>query len=213
MENLFSYFLICLLLVISPGPNTFLIFNTASSVGKYDAFLKIFGLVSATYLHGLLSLFGISLIILNSPFLFNILKYIGAAYLFYLGVKFIISLLKKKEISTTTEDKVVTKKSILSSFNEGFLTQILNPKVSMFYIAAFPQFINFSDSNHYLKGIVLITIHALTIMTWFVFMTLSIKLFTKKSGDERLTKAVSLISGVFLIYFSFLLITQPLPSY
>ncbi|RZF55661.1 LysE family translocator [Acinetobacter halotolerans] len=212
MENLFSYFLICLLLVISPGPNTFLIFNTASSVGKYDSFLKIFGLVSATYLHGLLSLFGISLIILNSPFLFNILKYIGAAYLLYLGVKFITSLLKRKE-ANSTESKVIAKKSALSSFNEGFLTQILNPKVSMFYIAAFPQFINFVDSNHYLKGIVLITIHALTIMTWFVFMTLSIKLFTNKSGDNKFTKVVSLISGVFLIYFSFLLITQPLPSY
>ncbi len=83
----------------------------------------------------------------------------------------------------------------------------------MFYIAAFPQLINFVDSNHYLRGIVLITIHALTIMTWFVFMTLSIKLFTNKSGDNKFTKVVSLISGVFLIYFSFLLITQPLPSY
>ncbi|MFT4020841.1 MAG: LysE family translocator [Acinetobacter sp.] len=210
MGHLFAYFLICLLLVVSPGPNTFLVFNTASSLGKYDAFLKIFGLVSATYIHGLLSLFGISLIILNSPFLFALLKYLGAAYLFYLGIKFMLSLLKKKTKNITVT-KAVTKKSVLASFNEGFLTQILNPKVSMFYIAAFPQFINFSDTHHYLKGIVLITIHALTITAWFVFMTLSIKLFTRKAGDERVANVISLVSGVFLIYFSFLLFMQPLP--
>jgi len=212
MSELFSYFLICLLLVISPGPNTFLVFNTASSIGKHDAFLKIFGLVSATYMHGLLSLFGISLILLSSPILFSLLKYIGAAYLFYLGVKFIISLFKKN-VDKKQKSESVKKKTVLSSFNEGFLTQILNPKVSMFYIAAFPQFINFSDTSHFFKGFILITIHALTIMLWFSFMTIFIKLFTRGSGGNNLKKGISLVSGIFLIYFSFLLIMQPIPHY
>ena len=83
-SSIYSYIFICLILVISPGPNTFLVFSTASNIGKSDTLLKILGLLSATYIHGLLSLFGISLLILRSEKLFFSVKIIGALYLLYL---------------------------------------------------------------------------------------------------------------------------------
>ncbi|WP_343598008.1 LysE family translocator [Acinetobacter sp.] len=208
MEHLYSFITICIVLVISPGPNTFLIFNTAASIGKIDAITKILGLITATYIHGLLSLFGISLIILKSFLLFNIVKLIGASYLLYLGIRFIRSIfITNNEIIRPS----ILKKTIYKNFQEGFLTQILNPKVSMFYLAAFPQFINFKNKDYIDDGLILISVHAITIVIWFVFMTFFIGIFLRKKGDLKLMKSITLMSGLFLMYFSFLLVMQPLP--
>ncbi|MFB2538467.1 MULTISPECIES: LysE family translocator [unclassified Acinetobacter] len=209
MENIVAYILLCLVLVISPGPNTFLIFSTASHVGKHDALLKIFGLVTATYIHGLLSLFGVSLILLKSPLLFNAIKILGALYLCYLGLKFLWQAWRNENKKSNTDNQVI-KLTHIKSFMAGFITQILNPKVSIFYIAAFPQFINFHSSSHYINGLALISIHALTIATWFTVMTLCINQFSRPDKDSRWARVMLAISGILLIYFSVLLGLQPL---
>lgn len=208
IENLIPYILLCLVLVVSPGPNTFLIFSTASSIGKQDALLKIFGLVMATYCHGLLSLFGISLLLLKSPILFNAIKILGALYLLYLGAKFIWQAWNFSSKETVIAK--VEKLSAMKSFSTGFITQILNPKVSIFYLSAFPQFIDFNSENHYLSGIILISIHALTIATWFTLMTFFVSKFNIANG--KLSQAIMAISGILLIYFAVLLGMQPLPT-
>ncbi|NEN76366.1 LysE family translocator [Pelistega sp. NLN82] len=210
IDNLIPYILLCLVLVISPGPNTFLIFSTASSAGKNDALLKILGLVIATYCHGFLSLFGISLIVLKSPILFNTIKILGALYLFYLGAKFIWQAwFFSKKAPTIAK---VKKLSVIKNFSAGFITQILNPKVSTFYIAAFPQFINFNSPHYYLSGTILISIHVLTIAIWFTVMTFFVHKFTLNKGSGNLSRVTIAISGILLVYFAILLGLQPLPS-
>ncbi|WEV49073.1 LysE family translocator [Acinetobacter sp. ESL0695] len=209
---LLKYIVICFILVVSPGPNTFLIFSTASYLGKRESLLKILGLVVATYIHGLLSLFGISLILLKSYNLFMMIKVFGALYLFYLGIKFIVQGIKIKN-KQVLQLSNVKKTNNLHSFKEGFLTQILNPKVSMFYIAAFPQFIHFSQGQYHLQGIVLITIHALMITSWFILMTIFIKKFTIILNNQKYSKILMYVSGSCLIYFSILLYLQPIPEF
>ena len=90
MDEILTFTLIALLLVVSPGPNGVLIIKTATAQGKTAALMNIMGLTSATFFHGAFSIFGLSALLLQSAELFFIVKVLGAAYLFYIGVKAII---------------------------------------------------------------------------------------------------------------------------
>lgn len=161
------------LLVVSPGPNGLLIAKTVSKGNINKANANIVGFVAAFYLHGTFSMLGISAILLQSAEAFFVFKIIGAAYLFYIGVKSLLSAFKTRgHIITTTvnqSEKVPTRGVSAGDFLEGFLTNGLNPKVSLFYLAAFPQFIGSNDSI-VLWSLLLITVHATMNMIWFRFL-------------------------------------------
>jgi len=209
MNDMLTFFFVASLLVISPGPNGILIFKTASSYGRRASLANILGLTTATFFHGALSIFGLSALFLKSDDLFMVVKISGAAYLFYIGIKSIYQSYKGQHIPEQQDNndytKIETHKIHYWSFYaEGFLTQILNPKVSMFYLAAFPQFISFSGS-YYANAFTLVTIHAGTIFFWFIGITCAINKIKNKSRPSS-GKWIQRISGTAMIYFSILLI-------
>ncbi|MGH1373106.1 MAG: LysE family translocator [Cellvibrionaceae bacterium] len=212
MSELITFTLIAALLVISPGPNSVLIIKTASSHGKYPALINILGLTSATFFHGFFSIFGISALLLQSAEMFFIIKMIGAAYLFYIGVKALIESFKKPETRrdsfNRTDSLKETKTTTLRAFFfEGFITQLLNPKVSLFYLAAFPQFTT-PDSFSPAGSLLLVSIHAVIIALWFVAMTFAIDKMKARSSQSRVGVWVQRLSGSVMIYFSSLIVTQ-----
>lgn len=93
------------------------------------------------------------------------------------------------------------------NYFEGFLTQILNSKVSLFYLAAFPQFVDFEHSNHW-DAFLLVFVHALTIFLWFLF--LSFFLLKLKSLTKNRTFGIWMqrFSGSLLVYFGALVATK-----
>ena len=139
--TLLSFTFIASLLVMSPGPNGVLIAKTVPTSGKAQGFANVVGMGAAFYVHGALSILGISLILVQSAQAFFIVKMLGAAYLCWIGFK---SLRDAWRGTTVTQDIQPARKrrTLVKAFVEGFLTNALNPKVSMFYLAAFPQFIN-----------------------------------------------------------------------
>ena len=207
MNDILAFSLISLLLVISPGPNGVLILKTASSQGTRASVLNIFGLTTATFFHGALSIFGFSALLMQSAELFFIIKILGAGYLFYIGVKAIISSYKRTSSDTDTNKKINAKKNGVGYFNEGFITQILNPKVSMFYLAAFPQFIS-PDNFSYFNAFSLVSIHASIIFMWFVGVTLAIDKIKSSAKNTKMGNWVQRLSGTAMIYFSSLVLTQ-----
>ncbi len=215
MNELVAFTLIALLLVISPGPNGVLILKTVSSHGKSSSVANVFGLTSATFLHGAFSIFGLSALLLQSAELFLAVKIIGAAYLFYIGLKAIKGSFTAHQTddltnSSTTNDSATNKKekrSFLYFFSEGFLTQLLNPKVSMFYLAAFPQFISF-DAINYLEAFSLVAIHAGIIFFWFMGMTQVVGRIKKMASESNIGRWVQRTSGSILVYFGGMLLTQ-----
>ncbi len=210
MNDISTFTLIALLLVVSPGPNGVLILKTVSAHGKQQGVLNILGLTSATFIHGALSIFGLSALILHSAELFLVVKIIGAAYLFYLGAKTIIASFKRVQPSSPGYSRV-TQKSISKStayfYSEGFLTQLLNPKVSMFYVAAFPQFITFGEAS-YLDAFTLVAIHASIIFFWFLGVTQLVDKIKTLSKESRIGRWVQRASGALLVYFGGLLLSQ-----
>jgi len=224
MNEILAFSLVALLLVISPGPNGVLILKTLSKNPKSNALINLMGIFCATFVHGALSIFGLSAIVLQSAELFMIIKLLGAAYLFYIGIKALYSSFKSKRQNILQQNEMeqevellkgknlkpkLQKRHFLNCFNEGFLTQLLNPKVSMFYLAAFPQFIGF-DNEHISTAFLFVAIHAVLIVWWFtslIFLVDKLKGLQQKK-DSWLNLWVQRISGVVMIYFGILVISQ-----
>lgn len=130
-----------LLAVMSPGPDFAMVLRNSLVYSRRTGVLAAVGLACGIALHVTYSLLGIGLIISQSVLLFNIIKLLGAGYLIYIGVK---SLMSKKNGQKDTIDLDVAKKdlSVLSAIRLGFLTNALNPKATLFFLALFTQVIN-----------------------------------------------------------------------
>ncbi len=206
LDTITTFAIISFLLVISPGPNGVLFLKTVPTYGKRSGMLNLFGIFSATYVHGALSFFGLSAIILSSATLFMIIKITGAIYLAFLGIKALLSALKsdKKSIEKkqTSKVKKSKKRSAATSFVEGFLTQILNPKVSMFYLAAFPQLIDFQNAA--LTDIfLLVSIHAFSLFIWFTAFIILLGKSKKVFESSYIQRFVQSFTGTVFLYFSY----------
>lgn len=205
IDIILTFATISLLLVISPGPNGVLILKTVPLHGKTSALNNVLGIFTATYLHGILSFFGLSAIILSSAELFMIIKILGALYLLFLGIKSFYSIIKKEEEIKEVLQKEIKKKKKRShalSFMEGFLTQILNPKVSMFYLAAFPQLIDFKNAA-FMDIFLLTSIHATTMLVWFTLFILLLGKSSKAFESKTIKNIIQGLTGTVFLYFSY----------
>ena len=136
IETLFSFSLATAVLAISPGPDNIFVLTQSIVNGKKYGFATVFGLMTGCIIHTTLVAFGVSAIINNHENLFFLLKVLGASYLLFLAYKVSQS---DAEITFSTEN--IQKKSIRQLFKTGFLMNVLNPKVTIFFLAFFPQFL------------------------------------------------------------------------
>ncbi len=204
ITQILAFTVVALLLVVSPGPNGLLIAKTVPVSGRAAGFANVAGFVTAFYVHGVLSVLGISVLLTKSEELFFVVKLVGALYLMWVGVKALMSAFQVQQGQEITIRK--SKRTFVKAYIEGFLTNVLNPKVSMFYLAAFPQFIPMGN-DAILFGFMLVSIHALMNMFWFTGMVLlisKVSMFTKKYVFQRLLKSVT---GIIFIGFGAKLLT------
>lgn len=139
IEILFSFVFATSLLAISPGPDNIFVLTQSIVNGKKYGLATVIGLMSGCVIHTTLVAFGVSAIIKNNESIFFIIKLLGAIYLLYLAFQVFKS---KAEIMISTDN--VEKKTTLQLFKTGFLMNVLNPKVTIFFLAFFPRFL-FSD--------------------------------------------------------------------
>ncbi|TVZ41578.1 threonine/homoserine/homoserine lactone efflux protein [Alteromonadaceae bacterium 2753L.S.0a.02] len=199
ISQIITFTLIAALLVISPGPNSLLIVKNVSYSGKKAGFANIAGFVAAFYLHGAFSIFGISVLLTQSAQAFSIVKLLGAIYLCWVGLKALWSAWFSKR-PTQVLSAQTTKKALINSFTEGFLTNALNPKVSLFYLAIFPQFIPISGSLA--NAFILVFIHTLINITWFSGMVFVVARLKNLSGTDLYKRVLNTAIGVMFLGFS-----------
>lgn len=200
MIEIISFMTVTTLLVISPGPNGVLITKTVPLSGKSAGFSNIAGFVVAFYLHGSLSILGISVLLVQSADAFFIFKMVGAAYLCWVGVKSLWAALQNQQsISDVPPMKSEKEQPKIKSFLEGFLTNALNPKVSMFYLAAFPQFM--PDSGGISIAYFLVFLHAVIAVVWFSAMVFLLSRFTSLATKSNFSRWLKSITGIVFIGF------------
>ena len=126
-----------LILNITPGPDLLYIISRSAVQGKKAGVIAALGIGAGCLVHVLAAAFGLSVILVSSSFLFTVVKYIGAAYLFYLGVSTLLSL-KQKELQVQKSVEL----PLAKIFRQAVLINVLNPKVALFFLALLPQFVS-----------------------------------------------------------------------
>jgi len=200
INNIITFIAVATLLVIWPGPNGFLIAKTVPLSGKKAGFANIWGFVTAFYVHGTLSILGISVLLVQSAQAFFIFKILGATYLIWIGIKALISTFKVNNIKLPNSPKNnIETVSMRKAFSEGFLTNMLNPKVSMFYLAAFPQFVSINEGA--INAYALISAHSVVNSVWFSVMVFMLSRIKNTTNNARFKKWLNSITGVVFIAF------------
>jgi len=197
--QILGFTFIALLLVVSPGPNGLLIAKTVPTQGKKAGFSNVLGFLAAFYLHGALSILGISVLLTKSTEVFFIVKVVGALYLTWIGVKSLISAYRNVDTVKVKTD-ATNVQTLRKSFLEGFLTNALNPKVSMFYLAAFPQFIPAGEYS-VLYAFLLVTIHSAMNMFWFSSMVILFSRLSSLTKNGLFQRVLKSVTGVVFIGF------------
>lgn len=136
LEQLIPFLTASILLTLSPGPDIIYVLVQSIANGKKHGIFTASGLVSGIIVHTTLVAFGISALIAASETLFFIIKLFGAGYLFFLAYKVYKS---KGDVAFSSEG--VSQKSSLELFKQGFVMNVLNPKVTIFFLAFFPGFL------------------------------------------------------------------------
>ncbi len=165
---------IALLLTITPGADTMLVIRSVVARGPRAGLLTTFGICCGLFIHATLSAIGLSVILVRSATAFEVVKFVGATYLIVLGVQSIWRAIRHhSEVGETARSDhgpalMTTKRR---AFLEGLLTNVLNPKVAVFYLAFLPQFIT-PDDPVLLKSVVLAGIHFVLGILWLSLVIL-----------------------------------------
>ncbi|KZB72590.1 MULTISPECIES: LysE family translocator [Thalassospira] len=198
-SQVLSFALVASLLVMSPGPNGVLVAKTVPTSGRLAGMANVAGFVTAFYLHGTLSILGISVILVQSAQAFMIVKFLGAAYLCWIGFKALRDAWRGvKTVGAVSPAK--RKRTLINAYGEGFLTNALNPKTSMFYLAAFPQFIPVGEGA-VTSAFMLVCLHGAINAVWFGAMVMLMARLTRLAGSGRFQRALKATTGAVFIAF------------
>lgn len=159
-SHLFIFITTALVIVLIPGPNTLYIVASSISGGRAAGIVSSLGVQFGTVFHIAASVFGLSALLASSETAFNLVKYAGAAYLIYLGIK---TLLTGQKAEIEAEAKPETFKRI---FGHGAIVNLLNPKTALFFFAFLPQFVDEArgsiTSQIILLGLILVVLGTLS---------------------------------------------------
>lgn len=168
-----------LLLNMAPGPDSLLIMSRSAAQGWRAGSMAALGIGTGTFVHIFAAALGLSAIIATSSNAFLILKYIGAIYLAYIGVKLLFDK-QNPSVEISNYNSKNNEISYRKIYIQGFLTNVLNPKVAVFFVAFVPQFISPDASNKAAAFILLGLIFNFNGMLWCHFIAITTALASKK---------------------------------
>ena len=173
-----------LLLNIMPGPDSLLIMTRSATQGWRAGLATVAGIGAGTMVHVFAAAVGLSAILATSATAFTVVKYVGAAYILWMALGLLTS--KKKEAASAIAVQPLPYRTI---FAQGFLTNVLNPKVAIFFLAFVPQFIDTAAPAKAVAFIILGCIFNVNGMLWCV----SLALFTAHASARiKVNPAVAL---------------------
>ncbi len=163
-SQVIAFTIVAAAMTMVPGADTMLVVRNVLRGGRWDGFVTVTGICTGLYVHALLSALGVSVILMQSPAAFTVMKIAGACYLVWLGLQSLRGAARKTvaKAADAVSRAVVTP---ARCFREGFLTNVLNPKVAVFYLALLPQFIKPTDPV-LLKSLLLTAIHFVLGILW-----------------------------------------------
>jgi threonine/homoserine/homoserine lactone efflux protein len=196
---IFAFSIAAALVTITPGLDTALVLRTATVEGPRQAMAAATGIVTGILAWGLIASLGLGMMLAVSEIGFRILQFAGAAYLIWLGAKMIWSAVQGRHLDKHLAPDSVAKDSS-GWFWRGLMTNLLNPKVGMFYVSFLPQFIP-ADVPVVAFSVGLAAIHAAMGLVWFGMITAATKPFSRWLRRPSVTRSIDGITGAVLVAF------------
>ena len=184
-----------ILLNLTPGNDTIFILSKSLAGGKKAGYMSALGIGTGSLLHTTFAAFGLSIIIARSILVFNIIKYAGAAYLLYLGYRMFTD---RSAITNQVHSRI--KVSYIKIYREAVLTNLLNPKVALFFIAFLPQFIDPSATDTILPFLLLGITFTFTGTAWcLVLAAFASAIFSRLKENKKLAAYINKACGLMLV--------------
>ena len=135
--NLLLFFTASLALIVAPGPDMLYVLTRGVTQGRPAGLVSAAGVCSGILVHTAFAAVGLSTILAQSAVAFSVVKYVGAAYLVYLGVR---TILDREGFAAPGQE--AERARLATVFHQGVLSNVLNPKVALFFLAFLPQFVD-----------------------------------------------------------------------
>lgn len=194
----FAVFLALAALTLTPGLDTVLVLRNAAKGGASAGVMTSFGICSGLFVHGAISALGLSLILLQSAALFTLLKFAGALFLIYLGFQSLQAAWRGEALVIDTGSAPTL--SSLQAFRDGFLTNLLNPKLIVFYMLFLPQFID-PASTALGQSLLVAAIHFVQGMIWMSGLAFAVHSARQLFARSSVSRLLNGCAGTLLVGF------------
>lgn len=196
ITNYTTFLITGIILNLTPGSDTLYILSRSISQGKKAGILSALAISCGSIFHTIFAAMGLSIILSQSLMAFNIVKYAGAAYLIFLGIKTLFS----KNVSSAGIAEIKSELNYRKIFISGIVTNLLNPKVALFFLAFLPQFIDPNYSNHALSFVMLGLTFVTTGTIWCLILAIySSKLANAINKSDKVKLWLDKITGIIFI--------------
>ena len=223
VDAVLAFALVAGLMTVTPGIDTALVLRTAASRGRRPAFAVAAGICAGCLVWGVAAALGVSALLTASPTAFTVLRIAGTAYLLFLGARLLRQAFPHVDADADPAASALNDPATdphhgegpravrglgLRFWRQGFLTNLLNPKVAAFYVALLPQFIP-PDQPAALAGAVLALVHAAEGMVWFTALILVLHGLGAALRRPAVRRAIDAVTGVTIIGFGLKLAATP----
>jgi len=203
-QSLVAFTLAAALMTVTPGLDTALVLRTAAVEGARRAWCAALGIALGCLAWGAIVAGGLGMLLAASELAYGVLKYAGAAYLFYLGIRLLAA--TREAFGDGMEMR--REASAAAWFRRGLLTNLLNPKVGVFYVSFLPQFVP-AGASVAATTLLLAAIHAALGLLWFAALILATRPVAAALRQPRTIRLLDRATGaVFLLFAGRLALSQ-----
>ncbi len=195
-ESLLAFIAAASILTITPGVDTALVLRSAAAGGARPASYASIGIALGCLIWGAAVSIGLGALLAASEVAFTVVKWAGAAYLLYLGLKLVVHPRQRFDLSEVGSAQIESWQSL----RQGLLTNLLNPKVGVFYITFLPQFVP-TGANVGLFSFLLATIHVLLGLAWFAVLITATIPMGRVLRRPRVVKSMDRVTGGVFVAF------------
>ncbi len=198
-ELFWAYLVAITLLTVTPGVDTLLVMRNTGRGGLADGCVTSVGICSGLFLHATLSALGISILLVETVWAFSVLKWAGACYLVWLGIGSLRQAITRGSEPGRPEQPALRRRvARRQSFREGLLSNVLNPKTALFYMALLPQFVDPAGSVLQ-QSMVLAGVHFAVAMVWQCGLAWVVVRFRGLGASAWLKRTLNALTGGFFV--------------
>lgn len=198
IENYAGFVAAAIILNLTPGADTMYILTRSIAQGSRAGLVSVAGIMSGCVVHVLAAAFGLSLILSTSAVAFFLVKWAGALYLIFLGIRALTS----KTPGFETQNSRFSDKDLVTIYKQGVITNVLNPKVALFFLSFLPQFINPANARGPLPFLALGGTFLFTGTIWCLILTKAASRMTQTLRENaRIGSWMQKLSGIVFIAF------------